>query len=62
MKLSAPSKGIFYVATILAIIAIVVVVLAKVGIAMPAFLVVNAFWILTVGFILLVLGVCLTGI
>ncbi|MDR0467762.1 MAG: hypothetical protein LBG67_02820 [Campylobacteraceae bacterium] len=60
VKLSAPSKVIWLVATILGFVAIAALVLAKLGIAVP--LVSIWGWVLAVAFVLLFVGTTFTGI
>jgi hypothetical protein len=62
MRLSAPTKVIFWVATIVAILAVLSVVLAQAGIFTIPVIAHYAFWFLTIAYVLLTLGVTLKGI
>ena len=55
MKANAPTKSTITIATVLAILAVLLVILGR-GILTIPFLTVNAFWILLIGFCLLLLG------
>jgi hypothetical protein len=60
MKLSAPKVIVWWIALILGVIAILVVLVP--GIMPIAIIVKNAFWIMAVGWVLLVLATFLKGL
>ena len=61
MKLSAPKAIVFWIATIIAVLAVVSFLGAFAGIISIPIVAANAFWFLTAAFVLLALGNLLKG-
>jgi hypothetical protein len=55
MRLTAPTKNVFWISVVVAIVGLI----AKLGVV--AFLTPYAFWLMVVAFVLLALGVALKG-
>jgi hypothetical protein len=61
MRLTAPSKAVFLVAMIIAIVTVVSVLLAVAGVFMVPFVVAYSFCLMVAAFVVLALGVTLRG-
>jgi hypothetical protein len=62
MRLSAPTKVIFLITLVIAVVTVVAVLLSALGIITIPLVVPYAFWLVTAAYVLLALGVTLKGL